>query len=100
MFFMIGADKFLSYLEPPCSLESSLSPMIWSIFGVMQLATGILLWLPQFKKYVVGFWMIFMLVFAGVHLSQGTSDFGGALFMAGLLGVLVWNPSFIRGKAK
>jgi len=33
-----------------------------------------------------------------VHLTHGTSDIGGAGFMAVLLGVLVWNPSFINSK--
>lgn len=99
-FFMIGFDKFLSYLEPACSLESSIPPMIWTILGGLQLASGILIWLPGFRKHVAGFWAVFMLIFTIVHLTQNTYDFGGAAFMAVLLGVLVWNPSFLRGKGK
>ena len=100
LFFMVGADKFFAFLEPPCSLMSSIPSTIWGILGVMQLAAGVLIWLPKFKKYVVGFFFVFMLVFSIVHLTQNTYDIGGAAFMAVLLGLLVWNPSLIRGKAK
>lgn len=98
LFFMVGADKFLMFLEPPCSLMGSISPMIWKGLGVLQIAAGVLIWLPRYRKYVAGFFFVFMLAFTLVHLSQGTSDVGGAAFMAALLGLLVWNPSFIRGK--
>jgi len=97
-FMMIGADKFLSFIEPPCSLQDDISPIVWRIIGVLQMAAGILLWLPKFRKFVVGFFFIFMIVFIGVHLSQGTKDIGGAAFMAVLLGVLVWNPPFLNDK--
>jgi len=98
LFLMIGIDKFLSFLEPPCSLESSISPIIWSILGVMQIAAALLIWHPNFRKYIVGFFFVFMLIFSVVHLTQSTYDIGGSMFMAVLLGLLVWNPSFIRGK--
>ena len=98
LFFMIGADKFLLFLEPPCSLQDSINPLVWKALGAMQLVSGILIWLPSFRKYVAGFFSIFMLIFTIVHLTQGTSDVGGALFMAILLGILLWNPSFIRAK--
>lgn len=100
MFLMIGADKFLSFLEPPCSLEANISPIIWQVLGVLQLAAGILIWQPKFRKHIAGFFAVFMLVFSSIHLSQQTYDIGGAAFMAVLLGLLAWNPSFLRGKTK
>ncbi len=99
LFFMVGADKFLSFLEPPCSLMETISPLIWKLLGVLQIAGGIFIWLPKFKKYVVGFFFVFMIVFSGVHLMQNTKDIGGAVFMAALLGVLLWNPSFLRANS-
>lgn len=100
LFFMIGADKFLSFLEPPCTLEANISPTVWQILGVLQLASGILIWLPKFRKHVAGFFAVFMVVFTIVHLSQGTRDIGGAASMALLLSLLAWNPSFLGGKEK
>lgn len=97
LFFMVGADKFLAFLEPPCSLTNSIEPMLWKLLGVMQIAAGILIWMPKYKKYVIGFFFIFMLVFSGVHLSQSTYDIGGSVTMAVLLGILLWNPVFLRG---
>jgi len=97
---MIGADKFLLFLEPPCSMASSISPIVWKILGAIQLVAGILIWNPKFRKYIVGFFAVFMVVFTIVHITQNTYDFGGAVFMAVLLGLLTWNPSFIRGKKK
>jgi len=97
-FFMIGADKFLSFLEPPCSLETSISPTLWSILGVLQLAAGLLIWLPAFRKHVAGFFTVFMTIFSIVHLTQNTYDIGGSAFMAILLGLLTWNPSFLGEK--
>lgn len=98
LFLMVGADKFLMFLEPPCSLMGSISPIIWKGLGVLQILGGVLIWLPQFRKYVIGFFFVFMLAFTIVHLTQGTSDVGGSVFMAILLGLLIWNPSFIRSK--
>ena len=97
LFLSVGADKFLAFLEPPCSLMNSISSVVWNAIGILQIAAGILIWLPKFKKYVVGFFFVFMLVFTLVHLSQGTYDVGGSAFMAGLL---IWNPSFLRGNKK
>lgn len=98
MFLMIGADKFMNYLEPPCSMMNSIAPSIWKTLGVLQLAGGILIWLPKFRKYVAGFFCIFMLFFTVVHLINNTYDVGGSAFMAVLLGVIAWNPGFLRGK--
>jgi len=98
MFFMIGADKFLSYLEPPCSLEDSIPTAVWQILGAIQIVAGILIWLPNYRKKVAGFFSVFMIIFTLVHLTQGTSDVGGAIFMAILLGLLVWNPTFLQTK--
>jgi len=97
-FVMIGADKFFGFLEPACSLEDSISTAVWTVLGVIQIISAVLIWLPKTRKYVVGFFFVFMLVFTAVHLSQGTYDVGGAVFMAALLGLLVWDPSFIHGK--
>jgi uncharacterized membrane protein YccC len=97
---MVGADKFFLFLDPPCSLMGNISPIIWKVFGVLQLAAGVLIWLPKYRKYVAGFFFVFMIVFSSIHLSQGTYDIGGAVTMAVLLGLLVWNPRFLRGKAE
>lgn len=97
---MIGFDKFLSFLEPPCSLEDNIPNLVWSTLGVLQIAAGILIWLPKYRRYVVGFFFIFMLFFTAVHLFQNTYDIGGAAFMAGLLGLLLWNPSFLNRQKK
>ena len=75
-----------------------INPMIWKSLGVLQIVSGILIWFPKFKKYIVGFFAIFMFVFTAVHLIQGTSDIGGAAFMGVLLALLAWNPKFIQGK--
>lgn len=98
LFFMIGADKFLSFLEPPCSLTSSIPAITWKILGGLQLVAGVVIWVPKYRKYVVGFFLVFMIIFTVVHLFHNTYDIGGSVFMAVLLGILVWNPSFIRGK--
>ncbi len=97
-FVMVGADKFLDFLEPACSLMGSVPKMVWYALGVLQIISGILIWMPKYRKYLAGIWMVFMLIFTAVHIVQGTTDFGGSLFMAIVLGVLVWNPSFIREK--
>ena len=99
-FFMIGADKFVSFLDPSCSLMGYIPSIPWKILGVIQLASGVLIWLPKYKKYVAGFFFVFMLVFTIIHLIQNTYDIGGAVFMAALLGLLVWDPGFLKGKAK
>lgn len=90
LFFMIGADKFFPFLEPPCTLANSISPIIWKILGVLQLAGGILIWIPKFQKYVAGFFIVFMLFFTIVHLTRNTYDVGGSIFIAFLLGLLIW----------
>lgn len=100
LFLSVGADKFLNFLEPPCSMMEYISPLVWKGIGVLQVLAGLLIWSPKFKKYVVGFFAVFMVVFTVIHLTQNTTDVGGAAFMAVLLGILVWNPSFIHGKAK
>lgn len=95
LFFMIAADKFLGFLEPPCSLEESIPSTVWSILGILQLAAGILIWLPKYRKAVVGFFFLFMAGFTIYHLTQNTYDIGGAVSMAVMLGLLYWNPSFL-----
>jgi len=100
LFFMIGSDKFLSFMEPPCSLMSSISPIVWKSFGVLQIAAGIIIWFPKFRRYVAGFFIVFMLIFTIYHLVENTYDIGGSIFIAVMLGLLVWNPSFQGGKNK
>lgn len=97
-FLMIGADKFFSFLDPACSLEDKIPTVVWSVLGVLQLISGVLIWFPKFTKYVAGFFAVFMLVFTIVHLTQNTYDIGGSAFMGVLLGLLAWNPSFIQGR--
>lgn len=100
LFLSIGADKFLNFLEPPCSMMDHISPIIWKALGALQMISGILIWFSKYKKYIVGFFAVFMFVFVLIHLTQGTSDIGGALFMGILLSILAWNPAFIRGSQK
>lgn len=97
---MVGADKFLDFLEPPCSLMNNISPIVWKGIGILQIAGGILLWFPKFKRYVAGFFFLFMLTFTAYHLIENTYDIGGSSFMAILLGLLLWNPDFLNGKKK
>ena len=99
MFFMIGADKFLLFLEPPCSLQDSIPSLVWSVFGVIQIVAGILIWFPKYRRPISGFFFVFMTVFTIVHLIAGTYDVGGAVFMAFLLGILVWDPKFLQSKS-
>ena len=96
MFFMVGADKFVSFLEPPCSLMGHIPELIWKVIGVLQILASILIWLPKYRKYVTGFFYVFMIVFSLVHMVNNTYDIGGSVFMAVLLGLLVWNPAFIQ----
>lgn len=98
LFFVVGVDKFFGFMEPPCSLEDDIPSRMWKLIGVLQISGAILIWMPKFRKYVVGFFAVFMLVISAVHLSQGTYDIGGSVFMAVLLGALVWNPGFLQGK--
>ncbi len=100
LFLSIGADKFLNFLEPPCSMMDHISPFIWMLFGVTQIIAGILIWFPKFKKPVATFFTVFMLTFSIVHLINNTYDIGGSVFMAVLLGLLAWNPTFLKGTTK
>jgi len=79
-------------------MMNNLSPTIWKVLGVLQLAAGVLIWPTKFKKYVAGFFLIFMSAFTIYHLLQNTYDIGGSSFMAFLLALLLWNPSFLGGK--
>jgi len=99
LFVMIGLDKFFSFLDPPCSLMGNMPPIMWKSLGVLQLIAAILIWFPKFRRYVAGFFVVFMLVFTVIHLVNNTYDIGGAVFMAVLLALLAWNPGFLRGKS-
>ena len=74
--------------------------MIWKTLGVIQFVGGILIWLPKFRKYVAGFFVAFMMFFSIYHLTQNTYDIGGAVSIAVLLVLLIWNPPFLKGKNK
>lgn len=100
LFIMIGIDKFFPFMEPPCSMMDEITPLIWKLLGALQIIAGLLIWNHKYKKYVTGFFTVFMLFFIIVHLLNNTYDIGGAAFMAVLLGLLWWNPNFIKGKAK
>lgn len=86
------------FLDPQCSLMDQIPVTIWNGLGVLQLAAGILIWLPSLTKYVAGFFFIFMLSFVIFHLTQSSYDMGGAIFMSILMGLLFWNPDFIKAK--
>ncbi len=96
MFLPVGFDKFLNFIEPPCTLMTEIPVVVWKFIGVLQIAAAVLLWFPTLSKYVAGFFLVFMLVITAVHLSQGTTDIAGSVFMAFLMALLVWNPSFLR----
>jgi hypothetical protein len=98
LFLMIGLDKFFNFMDPPCSLQDSIPPLVWKGLGAFQLASAFLLWMPKYRKLVAGFFCVFMIIFSIVHLTQNTYDIGGAAFMAILLGLLVWNPDFLHKK--
>ena len=98
-FFMIGTDKFFSFLDPACSLMDRIPFWIWKLLGVLQIVSGILIWWPKYRKYIAGFFLVLMIVFISAHLLNNTSDFGGAAVMAVLLGLVVWNPEFLGGRS-
>ena len=98
LFIMIGIDKFILFLEPPCTLMSSTPPIIWKLIGILQIVAGVLIWLPSLRKYVAGFFIAFMTVFMSIHLIAQTYDIGGAFFMVILLSLLVWNPDLLGRK--
>lgn len=98
LFLVIGTDKFFLFLEPPCSLMNNIPVSIWKILGVLQILGGLLIWIPTYRKYVAGFFIVFMLTFTIIHLANSTYDIGGSLFMAVLLSVVLWNPSFLNRK--
>jgi len=100
LFLSVGADKFLHLVEPPCSLEGNINSTIWKVFGVLQIAAGILIWFPKFRKSVSIFFFAFMLTFSVYHLIENTYDIGGSLFMAALLGIIIWNPNFLNVSKK
>ncbi len=98
LFFMIGFDKFFPFMEPPCSLMDNISTTLWKVLGGLQLVAGILIWFPKLRRYVAGFFVFLMIFFTIYHLKENTYDIGGSIFMAVLLGILVWNPAFLQGK--
>lgn len=100
LFFMVGFDKFFPFMEPPCSLMDNISTTLWKVIGGAQVLAGILIWVPRLRKYVAGFFVVVLLFFTGYHLKENTYDIGGALFMAVLLGILVWSPAFLQGRKK
>ena len=100
LFLMIGVDKFFPFMEPSCSLMDYIPEIIWKVLGIIDLVAAVLIWHPTYRKYIAGFFFVFMLIFTGIHIAMGTYDIGGSIFMAILLGLLVWNPQFIQEKDK
>ena len=100
LFFMVGFDKFVPFMEPPCSLMDKISPLLWKGLGALQIAGGILIWFSKIRRYVAGFFVILLVFFTLYHLKENTYDIGGSVSMAVLLGILVWNPAFLQGKKK
>lgn len=97
-FFMLAADKFLNFLDPPCSLMNQVPAALWTTLGILYPIAGVLIWFPKFRRPVAGIFMVLMIGFSLYHLSQSTYDIGGSSFFAILLALLVWNPSFLRSK--
>ncbi len=95
-FIIIGADKFLHFIEPPCSLMSAIHPIIWKSIGIVQIIAGVLIWAPKYERFIVGFFCVFKGVFSLVHLSLGTYDVAGSLFLFALLAVLIWKPEVLK----
>ena len=98
LFFMIDIDKFFPFMEPSCSMMENISPAMWMFLGVIDIAAGILIWVDKYRKFIAGFFFVLMIGFSVMHLVNDTSDIGGALFMAALLGLLLWDPVFLRPK--
>jgi len=89
---MIGFDKFYPFMDPACSLMEDINPLLWKALGVADILAAILLWIPKTRKPVAGIFLLLMVFFIAYHLASNTKDYGGAAFMAILLGLLYWNP--------
>jgi len=79
--FMIGLDKFFNFLEP-CSLLEEVPDTLWKVIGALQLVSAVLILSPKFRKTIAGLFFGLMIYFIYKHLSIGTFDIGGAIFMA------------------
>lgn len=99
LFIMIGIDKFYPFMEPSCSLMTDIHPALWKGLGILDLLAGILIWLPKYRRPVSAVFFILMLVFIVIHLTHNTYDIGGAAFMAILMGLLLWNPAFLKAQS-
>lgn len=100
MLLLVGVDKFLNFMEPPCSLMDTINPTMWKVLGVIQIAGAILTWLPKYRKTVATFFLGFMSFFTVYHLINGTYDIGGSVFMMVLSGLIAYDPEFLRGKKR
>ena len=98
LFLMIGFDKFFPFMEPSCSMMESIPTSMWMFLGVIDIAAGILIWFDKFRKPIAGIFLVLMLAFTVMHLVNNTYDIGGSLFMAALLGLILWDPGFLRSK--
>ncbi|RNC86373.1 MAG: hypothetical protein ED556_08760 [Winogradskyella sp.] len=98
LFLLVGFDKFVPLMEPQCSLKGQISPILWRLLGGLQLAAGILIWSSKLRKYVAGFFIPVLIFFTAYHLKADTYDIGGSIFMAILLGIILWNPEFLKVK--
>lgn len=97
LLLMIGIDKFLGFLEPPCTLMEDIPSGIWMAIGVVQVLAAILIWQPKFRRTIAGVFVALMIFFIVKHLMSNTTDIGGAAFMGILCALLLWSPGFLRG---
>ncbi len=100
LLLMIGVDKFLGFLEPPCTVMEDIPVGIWKAIGVVQVIAAFLIWQPKFRRSIAGIFLALMIFFIVKHLMSDTTDIGGAVFMGVLCALLLWSPSFLRGKTK
>jgi len=54
-----------------------------------KMAVGTTIWLLKVRKYIVGFFMVFMISFSIVNVNQNTTDIEVAVFMAILFTVFI-----------
>lgn len=99
LLIMVGADKFLAFLTPPCSLMTDVPPLLWKFIGVVQILSAILVWNPKFRKNIAWLLLGLMVYFSVRHLAEGTSDIGGAVFLGVICILMIWSPGFLRPKS-
>lgn len=91
MLLMIGLDKFLVFLEQ-CSLFSSINPTTLKVIGITQILMGISVWNVKWRSSVAWLILGLMVYFIIRHIVEGTYDIGGAVFMALISILIIWDP--------